>query len=215
MGFRLNVPILGSIVPYMGTHMASLSDALFSTVQQRVLALIFGHPERSFYTREILKNVNSGTGAVKRVLERLEQSGLVSIERIGNQKHYCANQDSPIFEELHSLVLKTVGLTEPIRQALQPYADKIRVAFVYGSVAKGRDTARSDIDLMVIGDNLTYSDLYTALRSAEQIVKRPIKPNFLSTADWRRRLGQKNSFLTKIVAEPKIFIIGSENDLKP
>lgn len=193
----------------------SLADALFSTLQQRVLALIFTHPERSFYTREILRNVDSGTGAVKRELERLEQSGLVSSERIGNQRHYRANQASPIFEELHGLVLKTVGLIEPLRQCLAPYSEKIRVAFIYGSVARGRDTARSDIDLMVIGNDLSYSDLYTALQNAEQVVKRPFKPNFFSVEGWRRRLRQKNSLLTKVMSEPKIFIIGSENDLAP
>jgi predicted nucleotidyltransferase len=191
----------------------SLSSALFSNVQQRVLALIFGNPDRSFYTREIMKNIDSGTGAVERELTKLERSGLVSIERIGNQKHYRANRASPIFEELHSLVLKTVGLTEPLRKALQPYAEQIQVAFVFGSVAKGKDTAQSDIDLMVIGDKLTYSDLYTAMQDAEQILKRPVKPNFLSTEDWRRKISRKNSFIVSIKAQPKIFIIGSENDL--
>jgi predicted nucleotidyltransferase len=191
----------------------SLSSALFSNVQQRVLALIFGNPDRSFYTREIMKNIDSGTGAVERELTKLERSGLVSIERIGNQKHYRANRASPIFEELHSLVLKTVGLTEPLRKALQPYAEQIQVAFVFGSVAKGKDTAQSDIDLMVIGDKLTYSDLYTAMQDAEQILKRPVKPNFLSTGDWRRKISRKNSFIVSIKAQPKIFIIGSENDL--
>src|SRR5688500_9356142 len=95
----------------------SLSNALFSKVQQRVLGLIFGHPERSYYTSEIVRKVASGTGAVERELSRLQQSGLVSVERIGNQKHYRANQDSPVFEELRSLVLKTVGLAEPIRES--------------------------------------------------------------------------------------------------
>src|SRR5271170_5213781 len=97
-----------------------LSDALFSKVQQRVLALIFGRPERSFYTSEIIRNVRSGTGAVERELSRLESSGLVCIERIGNQKHYRANRHSPIFEELQSLVLKTIGLAEPLRESLEP-----------------------------------------------------------------------------------------------
>lgn len=191
----------------------SLSSALFSNVQQRVLALIFGNPNRSFYTREIMKSIDSGTGAVERELTKLERSGLVSTERIGNQKHYRANRESSIFEELHSLILKTAGLTEPLRKFLQPYADQIRVAFVYGSVAKGKDTARSDIDLMVIGDNLTYSDLYTALQDAEQLLKRPVKPNFLSTEDWQRKLKQKNTLITNIKTQPKLFIIGSENDL--
>src|SRR5215831_21166742 len=120
-----------------------MSDALFSKVQQRVLALIFAHPERSFYTSEIVRNVHSGTGAVERELSRLQRSGLVSVERIGNQKHYRANRQSPIFEELHSLVLKTIGLRDPLRDSLAPYADKIKIAFVYGSVAKGSDRAKS------------------------------------------------------------------------
>src|ERR1700756_961423 len=114
----------------------SISNALFSKVQQRVLALIFGHPERSFYTSEIVRHVHSGTGAVERELSRLQSSGLVSVERIGNQKHFRANRQSPIFAELQSLVVKTVGLTEPLRKALQPHSSKIKVAFVYGSVAK-------------------------------------------------------------------------------
>src|ERR1700691_4039401 len=131
------------------TKDVSLSNALFSNVQQRVLALIFGHPERSFYTSEIVRDVRSGTGAVQRELSRLRCSGLVSVERIGNQKHYRANRQSPIFEELQSLVLKTVALTEPLKKSLEPYSDKIKTAFVYGSVAKGADTAQSDIDVMV------------------------------------------------------------------
>src|SRR5258706_15523336 len=96
----------------------SLSNALFSKVQQRVLGLIFGHPERSFYTSEIVRSVHSGTGAVERELSRLQRSGLVSVERIGNQKHYRANRQSPIFEELHRLILKTIGLREPLKDSL-------------------------------------------------------------------------------------------------
>jgi predicted nucleotidyltransferase len=192
----------------------SLSSALFSNVQQRVLALIFGNPERSFYTSEIIRNVHSGTGAVERELSRLERSGLVSVERIGNQKHYRVNRQSPIFEELHSIVLKTVGLTEPLGQALAPHADKIKVAFVYGSVAKSADTARSDIDLMIIGNDLTYTDLYAALQKAEGILRRPVNPTFLSFEDWRRKVGHKDSVIAKIGAQPKLFILGSEADLQ-
>jgi predicted nucleotidyltransferase len=192
----------------------SLSNALFSKVQQRVLALIFSNPKRSFYTSEIVRNVRSGTGAVERELARLEQSGLVSIERIGNQKHYRANRESPIFDELRGIVLKTVGLAEPLRQSLAPYSDKIRVAFVYGSVAKGTDTAHSDIDLMVIGDDLTYSDLYAGLQKIENVLHRTVNPTFLSFVEWRRKLVTKDSVIAKINAQPKLFVVGSENDLK-
>jgi predicted nucleotidyltransferase len=192
----------------------SLSNALFSKVQQRVLALIFGHSDRSFYTSEIVRSVRSGTGAVERELSRLQGSGLVSVERIGNQKHYRANHQSPIFEELQSLVLKTVALTEPLKKSLQPYSDKIDAAFVYGSVAKGTDTARSDIDLAVIGNDLDYSELYTAAQNAENILGRKVSPIFLSADDWKRKASQKGSFVNKIGALPKIFLFGSEEDLR-
>ncbi|MGB6539208.1 MAG: nucleotidyltransferase domain-containing protein [Xanthobacteraceae bacterium] len=195
------------------TNDANLSSALFSNVQRRVLALIFGHPERSFYTSEIVRHVNSGTGAVERELARLEQSRLVSIERIGNQKHYRANRQSPIFDELSGIVRKTAGLAEPLRQSLAPYASKIKAAFVYGSVAKGTDTARSDIDLMVIGDDLTYTDLYAALQKAENLLGRPVNPTFLCFDDWRHMITTKDSIIAKINARPKLFIFGSEAEL--
>jgi predicted nucleotidyltransferase len=190
-----------------------ISNALFSKVQQRVLALIFGQPDRSFYTSEIMRSVQSGTGAVERELSRLERSGLVSVERIGNQKHYRANQQSPIFAELQSLVIKTVALTEPLRKSLEPCADKIKTAFVYGSVAKGVDTARSDIDLMVIGDDLNYFELYAALQNVESALGRRVSPTFLSPKDWRRKASEKGSFIGKVKALPKVFIFGSEQDL--
>jgi len=191
----------------------SLSNALFSKVQQRVLALIFGQPERSFYMSEIVRTVHSGTGAVERELSRLQRSGLVSVERIGNQKHYRANHESPIFEELQSIVIKTVALTEPLRKSLEPYSDKIKTAFVYGSVAKGTDTAHSDIDLMVIGDELNYSELYAALQDVEDALRRRISPTFFSLKDWQRKASGKGSFVGKVNASPKIFVLGSEKDL--
>jgi predicted nucleotidyltransferase len=190
-----------------------LSNALFSKVQQRVLALIFCHPERSFYMSEIVRNVRSGVGAVERELSKLERSGLVSIERIGNQKHYRANRAAPIFDDLRGLVEKTVGLAEPIKKALEPYAESIKSAFVYGSVAKGADTARSDIDLLVIGDELNYSDLYTAAQKVERKLRRKVNPLFLSPHDWKRRISDKGSVFSKVSHSPKIFIIGSEKDL--
>jgi predicted nucleotidyltransferase len=196
-------------------HVVSLSNALFSKVQQRVLALIFGHPERSFYTSEIVRNVGSGVGAVARELSKLERSGLVSIERIGNQKHYRANQAAPIFEELRGLVEKTVGLVEPIKKSLEPYADAIKSAFIYGSVAKGADTAHSDIDLMVIGDDLNYSELYTAAQDIESKLRRKVHPLFLSPEDWHRKTSDKGSVFSKIRHSPKLFVIGSEKDLRP
>jgi len=200
----------------MGTKSqpVSLSDALFSKVQRRVLALIFSHPERSFYTSEIVRHVGS-VGAVDRELSKLARSRLVSIEHIGNQKHYRANQAAPIFEELRGLIEKTVGLAEPIKKSFEPYADAIKSAFVYGSVAEGADTADSDIDLIVIGDDLNYSGLYTAAQSIENKLRRKVHPLFFSPKDWYRKTSENGSVFKKISRSPKIFIIGSEKDLRP
>jgi predicted nucleotidyltransferase len=201
----------------MGTmpHILSPSDALFSKVQQRVLALLFTHTERSFYVSEIVRNVGSGVGAVERELSKLERSGLASIERIGNQKHYRANQAAPIFQELRGLIAKTVGLAATTKKSFEPYADAIKSAFVYGSVATGTDTAHSDIDLMVIGDDLNYSDLYTAAQDVERKLRRKVHPLFLSPEEWRRKTTDEGSVFSKISNSPKIFIIGSEKDLQP
>jgi predicted nucleotidyltransferase len=176
------------------------------------LALIFGHPERSFYTSEIVRQLRSGTGAVERELARLQRSGLVAAERIGNQKHYRANPDSPIFTELHGIIQKTIGLKEPLRRSLQDHAAQIKVAFVYGSVAKKSDTASSDIDLMVVGDDLVYSDLYGALQKAEKTIGRSVNPTIMDQAEWKKKR-ESGSFIQKVVSQPKIFIFGSEADL--
>ncbi|MEA2835549.1 MAG: hypothetical protein QOD89_99 [Bradyrhizobium sp.] len=198
----------------MGKMETSLSSALFSNVQKRVLGLIFGQPGRSFYTSEIMRNVRSGTGAVERELTRLKDSGLVSVQRIGNQKHYRANADSPIFEELRSLVRKTVALTEPLKESLEPIAKTIDTAFIYGSFAKGTDTAASDIDLMVIGDDLDYAGLFSAALDAETKLGRKVSPTLLSHTDWIKKSNDPGSFVSKARKLPKIFVIGSEKSLQ-
>jgi predicted nucleotidyltransferase len=191
-----------------------MSDALFSKVQQRVLALLFGHPERSFYTSEILRQVDSGVGAVDRELTRLHRCGLVTLERVGNQKHYRANREAPIFEDLRGLLEKTVNVTEPLKKSFERFASGIQSAFVFGSVAKGSDTADSDIDILVIGDDLNYSDLYSAAQEAELTLKRPVHPLFMSSQDWQRHTLDDGSVMNKISRSPKLFFIGSEHELR-
>jgi predicted nucleotidyltransferase len=195
------------------TEPGSLADALFPDVRQRVFALLFGQPDRSFYASELIRLAGSGTGAVVRELDRLVDSNLVLVRRIGNQKHYQANAQSPIFAELNSIVLKTVGLAAPLRKALGRYRNKIVAAFIYGSVAKRRDTALSDIDLMVISDKLGYPEIYAALQRAEVALQRAINPSVMARQEWKRKLANKNGFVTRINAQPKIFIIGSEDAL--
>jgi predicted nucleotidyltransferase len=190
-----------------------LADALFSRVKQRVLGVLFAEPERSFRGAEVIQRAASGTGAVHRELVRLSQAGLVTVSRVGNQKHYRANPDSPVYSELHGLVVKTVGLVGPLAAALAPFAARIRAAFVYGSVAKGTATARSDVDLMVIADGVSYADLYAALQSAEAALRRPVNPNVMSFGDWKGKLARANSFARKVNAQPKLFVAGSEDGL--
>src|SRR5712692_458987 len=165
----------------------SLADALFSTTQQRVLAYLFGQPERSFFATELIRLAGGGSGAVQRELARLADSGLVTVKRIGTQKHYQADPKSPLFAELCSIAQKTVGLAEPLREALAPLAKRITAAFVYGSVAKRSDTAASDIDLMVVSDSLTYADLYAAVEQATVRLGRKVNPTVYSRRELARR----------------------------
>jgi predicted nucleotidyltransferase len=197
----------------MKNQSLGLSDALFSKVQARVLGLLFGNPDRSFYANELFRLAGSGTGAGVRELAKLSTAGLITVNKIGNQKHYQANREAPIFEELRGIVLKTFGMADVLRQGLLPIANKISVAFIYGSIAKGTDTAKSDIDVMVIGDNLAYPDVYAALMPAEQQLARKVSPAIYSRDDAIQKLGKGNAFLTRLMAQPKIFLIGSENDL--
>ena len=192
---------------------SGIADALFSKGQQRVLAILFGNPGRSFYASEIIALASSGTGAVQRELARLENAGLVTVRRVGNQKHYQANPEAPVFEELRSVVLKTSGLADVLRAALGRLATDIRGAFVYGSVSKGEDTAASDIDLLVISDKLTYAELFAGLEKATRQLGRRVNPTVYTSAELARRIRQGNAFVRGVLAQPKIWLIGGEGDL--
>ena len=190
---------------------ASLADALFTPVQQRVLGWLFGQPERRFQSGELIRLAKSGTGAVHRLLTRLAQTGLVTVELVGNQKHYQANPASPVFVELTGLIRKSVGLAFPLQQALAPLADKISLAFVYGSVARGEAHALSDIDLMVVAEALDYPTLYEALQTAEAALGRTIHPKLMSAAEWQRKRGEADSFAARIAGLPRLMLIGGDD----
>ena len=211
------VPEMGMIIPEMGTTSSKprsgLADALFTPVQQRVLGLLFGQPDRRFQSAELIRLAKGGVGAVHRQLGRLAETDLVTVTRSGNQKHYQARRDSPVFEELHSLIVKTVGVAEPLRQALARKARAIRAAFVYGSVAKGTDRARSDIDLMVISDSLRYPDLFEALQATEAVLGRTVNPTVMTVAQWRAKRARADSFAARVAGQPRVFVIGSDDDL--
>ena len=194
------------------TH-TNLADALFSTTQQRVLAYLFGQPKRSFFATELIGLAGGGSGAVQRELARLAQSGLVTVTRVGTQKHYQANPKSPIYAELCAIAQKTVGLAEPLREALAPLAKRITAAFVFGSVAKRSDTAISDIDLLVLSDSVDYADVFAALQSAETKLGRTVNPMVYTPANWRKKRKGGNAFVAKVAARPKVFLIGTEEAL--
>lgn len=179
---------------------SSVADALFSATQQRVLGLLFGQPQRSFFTSELIALTGGGSGAVQRELRRLEESGLVVPSRVGNQKHYQANADAPIFAELCGIVRKVLGPAEVLREALAPLGDALPLALLYGSVAKRSDTAHSDIDVLLVSDTLTLERVYAALASAEHQLGRPISPTLYTVAEFRRRQAKTNPFIVKLLA---------------
>ena len=197
----------------------SLPDALFSKVRQRVLAVLFGTPDRSFYANEVIALARSGTGAVQRELAGLAAAGLLTIRKQGNQKHYQANASAPIFAELRGLVLKTMGLADVLLAALMPLAAQIDVAFVYGSVAKQQDTAQSDIDVLNVSSsaaifaNLSYADVFGALEAASATLGRKVNPTLYTQTEFTKRLVSNNAFVARVLQQPKIWLIGNEEQL--
>jgi predicted nucleotidyltransferase len=198
----------------MGMNYISLSEALFTKTQQRVLGILFGNPDRSFYANEIVRATGGGVGAIQRELDKLLAAGLVKSHAVGNQKHYQANRGSPIFNELRGIVLKTFGMTDILRDALQPLAGSIQTAFIYGSIAKGNDTAESDIDVMIVSAELAYADIFPVLTDVEQRLGRSVNPTVFKPAELKRKLSSDNAFVRRVLDQPKIFLIGSEDDIK-
>lgn len=191
----------------------SVADALFTKGQQRVLGVLFGNTGRSFYGSEIIAIAGAGSGAVQRELARLESAGLVTAHRVGRQKHYQANPQASVFEELRGLVLKTAGLADVLREALAPLANQIRAAFVFGSIAKREDSAKSDVDVLVVSDDLAYGDLFAGLTEAERRIGRKVNPVVYSPSELRNEIRDKRSFVTRVLAQPKIWLIGDEHGL--
>jgi len=198
----------------LSTTPLSLADALFPSTRQRVLAALFGQPGRSFYAAEVIAQARAGSGSVQRELADLTQVGLLTCTKVGHQKHYQANPASPVFNELRSLVIKTVGLADVLRSALGPLAHQIHMAFVFGSVAKGQDSAQSDVDLLLVSDTLGYGDVFAALEPASQTLGRAINPALYTAADFKARQLGDNAFIHRVMQQPKIWLIGQEESLQ-
>lgn len=211
MATRQSTSIVQSEPNRPATGRTGLADALFTSTQQRVLGLLFGQPDRSFYVTQVMELAGSGRGAVQRELQRLERANLVSVQMHGNQKHYRANQQSPLFAEICSIVRKTVALEEPLTAAVKSLPGKVHLALIYGSIAKRTDTSASDIDLLIVADELTLEGIYSALSSAEQLLNRKVNPTLYTSEEFEHRRGT-NAFLKRVLGGPVIVLSGSIDD---
>ena len=195
------------------TSVSRLGDALFSTTQQKVLGLLYGRPHESFFVNQILRISGMGVHTIKRELDRMTVVGILTMTRIGNQHHYQANADCPIYTELLGIVRKTFGIADVIKAALRERDEQIDLAFIYGSIAKAQESASSDIDLMVVANDLAYAELMEILNDAERSLGRTINPTISDTVEIESKLKQKNAFFIRVLEQPKIWIKGVEDDL--
>jgi len=186
----------------------SIAAALFSDSQTRVLRWLFGQPERGFHLNELLRLTGLGSASLQRELNKLVNAELVRSERVGNLRTFQANAESPVFEELSGLVRKTLGAQPTLREALAPLAANIETAFIYGSVAKGTDTAKSDIDVMLVGKDLLLSKVLDLVEPLETQLGRKINATCLTPLEFKRRLAEQDSFVHRIVAQPVLPLIG-------
>jgi len=186
----------------------SIAAALFSDSQTRVLRWLFGQPERGFHLNELLRLTGLGSASLQRELNKLVNADLVRSERVGNLRTFQANAESPVYEELIGLVRKTLGAQPALREALQPLAKDVESAWIYGSVAKGTDTAKSDIDVMLIGKDLTLHRVLNLLIPQETKLGRKINPTILTPAEFKRRLAEPDSFVNRVIAQPVLPLIG-------
>lgn len=194
----------------MDTPKTSLGNALFTQTQQKVLGLLYGRPDQSYFTNEIVRYATLGKGTVLRELERLVSAGVLQLTSKGNQNHYQANPKCPIYEELLGIVRKTVGVSDVIATALAPIQPRIETAFIYGSIAKGEATASSDVDLMLVGDDLAYGDIMTLLAPAEAKLARTINPTLYTRQDFQTKLAKGNHFLQRVLEQTRITLWGED-----
>ncbi|MCY4420858.1 MAG: nucleotidyltransferase domain-containing protein [Gammaproteobacteria bacterium] len=186
--------------------MATL-DHVFNKTQRRILTLIFNNPGESFYTNELIRMVDTGSNAVSKELKRFKQSGILTAEKRGNQVHYQANQNSPIYKELYSLIRKTFGISEPFKEALLPIKDKIERAFIYGSFASGTENAESDVDLMVVTDELKWEEIIDHVDHLSGELMRSINPTLYTTTEFSERLSSDHYFIRKVMDRPRIELV--------
>lgn len=208
------IPKLGTIVPTMGikTSGDNISTALFGKVRHTILALLLTDPQRSYFLSEVVRLVDAGRGAVQRELANLVAAGIINRSISGRQVYFQANTACPVFAELSGLVLKTAGVAGMLRQALLPWSPAVRLAFIYGSWARGEQGLSSDVDLMVVGD-LSLAQVVATLAPCQERLGREINPSVYPPQEFNRKLSAGHHFLDAVAKGPKIFLIGGESEL--
>jgi predicted nucleotidyltransferase len=190
----------------------NLASLLFGVYRRDALALLLLHPDASLHVREIARATGKAPGTLLRELNRLVDAGVLTREPVGNQVHFQADSRCPIYEDLRNLLKKTVGVVDVLRETLAPLAGKIRIAFVYGSVARGDERAGSDLDLMIVGE-AKFADVIEALGQAQDALRREINPNLFPAPEFRRKAAAGEPFLERVLADKKLFVMGGDDDL--
>lgn len=183
------------------------ASILFGKTRQGLLALLFSHPERDFYLRELARLTGISAGTVQHELGNLLRADLVTRAKSGNRIHYRANQIHPIFSDLRAIVEKTSGMPDLLRQALAPVSDGISFAFIYGSTAKGTSRSSSDVDLLVVG-TVDLTELVALLSPIQERLQREINPRLYSPKEFAAKLKARDRFLSSVVRGPKLMILG-------
>ena len=191
----------------------SIASALFSESQSRLYRWLFGQPERSFHLSELRRLTGLGSASLQRELRKLTDAGLVSSERVGNLRRFRADPNSPVWHEMVTLTRKTLGVVPLLREALLPLTPRLRAAWVFGSVARQTDTAASDIDVMLVGDDLTLTEVLEHLLPLESELGRTINPTCYSRAEFDRRRTEPDSFVERVFAQPTLPLIGGVDGL--
>ncbi len=186
----------------------SLASAFFSDSQSRVFRWLFGHPEREFHLNELRRLTGLGSASLQRELNRLATAGLVRSERAGNMRRFRANPQSPVYSELISLTRKTLGAEPLLREALRPLVPGLQAAWIFGSVAKQTDTAQSDVDVMLVGEDLLLEKIFAVVAPIETQLGCKINPTCYTPGEFQRRRAEPDSFVNRVLAQPVITLIG-------
>ena len=190
-----------------------LETLLGSKLRAKVLGWLFTHPDERYFVRQLTTLVKEDSTNVSRELARLEKTGILISTTEGKQKYYQANRQSPLFNELHGLILKTAGAADIIKKALEPRIADIKLAFIFGSLAKRAENRFSDIDLLVVGD-ITFGEVVDLIATAEGTLNRELNPVVYTLAEFNKRLSENHYFISDVLSGDKIFIVGDENELK-